>query len=177
MKYKNILNSAKGFTLLEAVIAVLLLAAGILGVATMQIQAIQANGNGNDRTRANAIAKSFIEELRLLDFGDAQLADIKTSTAGGKLNDGSADGGGAVDPTLAEHRFVAANFPDFANIYTVSGNDLVGENGKAYQLFWNIDKDPWGDGVAHYCVISLYMYWQSTSMGQQHLHLTTVKND
>lgn len=165
--------SNKGFTLLEAMTGVLILAIGIVSVATMQIQAIRANEKAFDRTKANSIAKSFLEELKGLPFDDPNLEDTNSNNNLG-LTDGSATGA-SPNPALADHQFVAANFPVFANSYKLNNGNIVDERGKAYQIFWNVNKDPWSDGSSPYCMISLYVYWQTPFGGQQFLHFTASK--
>ena len=166
-------NNTKGFTLIEVMIAIALLTLGILGVMTMQIQAIQANSVGFDRTKANAIARSFMEELKRLPFDDTNLTDTNNNKSNG-LNDGSSLSGGTVDPTKADQQFVAANFPRFSNIYTLD-NAKIKDDRKTYQIFWNINKDPWTDGSTAYCTISLFVYWQAPNGGQQHVQYTSTK--
>lgn len=78
--------SNKGFTLLEAMTGVLILTIGIVSVATMQIQAIRANEKAFDRTKANSIAKSFLEELKRLPFDDPNLEDTNSNRVAGGIS-------------------------------------------------------------------------------------------
>lgn len=67
--------ASNGFTLLEVLIALLIFMVGILGVASMQTASILGNGKADDTTEAAAFAQKKFEEFRLLDYGDADLAD------------------------------------------------------------------------------------------------------
>lgn len=49
-------SSASGFTLLEALVALLVLSLGVLGVAAMQLQALQSAHMGYQRSLASLIA-------------------------------------------------------------------------------------------------------------------------
>ena len=66
----------EGFTLLEVLIAVVILAFGLLAVAQMQVIAIRFNYQGRDTTEAVTLAKDQLESMKTLPFGHADLDDI-----------------------------------------------------------------------------------------------------
>ena len=53
----------KGFTLLEVMIALLILEIGLLGLASMQTQALQAIGMGGNMAVANTMARDVSERI------------------------------------------------------------------------------------------------------------------
>ena len=53
-----------GFTLLEVMIALVVLAIGLLGLASLQIMAIKGNSYGQQMTVASTLAQSQLEQLR-----------------------------------------------------------------------------------------------------------------
>ncbi len=182
------MKNDNGFTLLEAMIALLILSVGIIGAALMQMQAIRGNDNGMARTKANDIGLAVMEELKRLPFDDARACPVGTPTAFSVagLNSGSNIGGAAVAPAAAGHSFSVANFPafpsaaDFPNFpasYSIVGSSLVDDSGRSYQVFWNANLDAFGTGAAIQpaCVINLFVYWQSPLGGLQHLQYTTYK--
>jgi len=61
-------TSQKGFTLLEAAIALVMLMIIGLGVASLFTYAIEANGSADDRELAMAIAQKRMEWLRTIPF-------------------------------------------------------------------------------------------------------------
>src|SRR5215204_5571406 len=61
-------NAQRGFTLLEAAIALVILMIIGLGIASLFTYAIQANGRADDRELAMAIAQKRMEWLRTIPF-------------------------------------------------------------------------------------------------------------
>jgi prepilin-type N-terminal cleavage/methylation domain-containing protein len=55
-----------GFSMVEVLVAILLLTVGLLALATMQTQAVASNNYGNKLTEATFLAQDKLEELRLL---------------------------------------------------------------------------------------------------------------
>ena len=59
----NLLTDKKGFTLLEVLIAICLLAIGMMALATLQSRGIRGNDLGNRTTQALALAQDKLEDL------------------------------------------------------------------------------------------------------------------
>ena len=55
-----------GFSMVEVLVAILLLTVGLLALAKMQTQAVASNNFGNQLTEATFLAQDKLEELRLL---------------------------------------------------------------------------------------------------------------
>lgn len=73
---QSALNSDRGFTLLEVMIALFIFTIGILATTSMQISSLHGNKIANDTTEASAIAASWVENLKSLDYDqDAELQD------------------------------------------------------------------------------------------------------
>ncbi|MCJ7663966.1 MAG: type IV pilus modification protein PilV [Desulfobacterales bacterium] len=58
------LRDQRGFTLLEVMIALVILAVGLLGLASLQIMAIKGNSYGQQMTVASTLAQNQLEQLR-----------------------------------------------------------------------------------------------------------------
>ena len=65
-----------GFTLVEVIIAIFLLTIGILGMASMQVQALQGNSFAGNISESNALCQYKIEELMSLPYDHADLEDL-----------------------------------------------------------------------------------------------------
>ncbi len=77
------MNSQRGFSLIEALIALLVLSIGLIGVAAMQLKALQSATAGYQRSVASVAAVDAQERLW------AELANVSTCTA---INPEAGDG-------------------------------------------------------------------------------------
>ena len=64
-------NNSEGFTILEVLIVIAVLAIGILGVMTMQISATNSNANARRMTDGANYLSSAFEWMMLQDYDDA----------------------------------------------------------------------------------------------------------
>ena len=63
-KNMKIRKNAKGFTLIEVMISMVILAVGILGLAPLMVLSIYSNTYSQDLTQATAVAQNRIEQLK-----------------------------------------------------------------------------------------------------------------
>jgi len=63
-------SNNKGFSLIELMIALLILSVGLLSLASLQGTAIKGNRHGNQISQATTLAEDRIEEIRNTDFDD-----------------------------------------------------------------------------------------------------------
>ena len=80
----DLVSNQSGFSLIEILIAMGILALSLLAAASMQFGAIRNNASGNMATQANMLAKSQMEDLK-------NTADL-TTLADGVENNIDADG-------------------------------------------------------------------------------------
>lgn len=71
---RRTLKDEKGFSLIELLIAMSVLAIGMLAAASMQYSAVRNNTQGNVSTQASMLAKSQLEMLKNQDIDSAVLA-------------------------------------------------------------------------------------------------------
>lgn len=69
------LNNKKGFTLIEVMIAMVVLSIGLLGAGAMQLSAIKGNANASKLTEATNLATSQVENILSWSAADARLAN------------------------------------------------------------------------------------------------------
>ena len=58
------MNFQKGFTLIEILIAIIILAVGMLGLASLQVNTIKANHGALQKTQATFLAYDIVDRLR-----------------------------------------------------------------------------------------------------------------
>jgi type IV pilus modification protein PilV len=68
-------SGVAGFTLIEVLIAIVILTVGLLAVGTMQISAIRGNFMGGNTSIALSLASEKMEDLLNKDFNHADLGD------------------------------------------------------------------------------------------------------
>ncbi len=80
---RQVLDQARGgFTLIELVVAILIFALGIIGVAKMQSESVKGNSYAMQLTRANNIAQDMSEYLKVLPFTSDSLGGASIPLAG-----------------------------------------------------------------------------------------------
>lgn len=71
----SVLKNNAGFTLIEVMVAIVVLAIGILGAGSMQLSVLNSNAGSYDLTEATALALDQIENTMTWDYTDARLTD------------------------------------------------------------------------------------------------------
>ncbi len=92
------LSAQSGFSLVELLVAVMILAIGLLGLAKLQVTAIKVNSQSESMMAASTIAQGIIEEIAALDSSDVMF----NSTVTDAVWDASpitVEGGGTYDIT------------------------------------------------------------------------------
>ncbi len=130
------MNSPKkeaGFTLMEILIAIAILAFGLLAVATMQAWSIKGNSQAIGITEGITLAQDKIEEFISLDYNHTDLSDTDNdgTTQDTAPDDGVDDDGGnfGLDDTV-----------DGGGNVIADGSELK-VHGTRYDLYWNVAVD------------------------------------
>lgn len=69
------LNNTKGFTIIEVMIAMVVMAIGLLGAGAMQLAAVKGNANSSKLTEATNLAADQVENILSWSSTDPLLAD------------------------------------------------------------------------------------------------------
>lgn len=116
-----------GFTLVEILIAIAILAFGLLAVATMQVRAIKTNAIASGISQGLTLGQARVEELMNLSYDHSDLLDTDGDGTGKDLDDdGVADDGDnfGLDHTAGE---ADSNTPETDDGYTIYWNVAVDE--------------------------------------------------
>jgi type IV pilus assembly protein PilV len=155
------IRNQRGFSLIEALIAMFLLSIGLLGAGLMQIGGIKANSNATGRTTGLSVAQSIMDDLRSLPLTDPRLSDTKNM--GNGLDDGRAVPGGQPVPGDADQLINPVFAPD--------GTNYTAADGLTYTVFWNVAEDSPLDGTR---TVRLFVYRNDQRFGLNRVVMTTV---
>ena len=78
----RVMQSQRGFTILELLIAISILTVGLLGVASMQVSGIRGNYFSANTTIGLTLAEEKMEELLALDYNHGDLQDSELGNNG-----------------------------------------------------------------------------------------------
>jgi len=106
------MHAEKGFSLIEVLLGIAIFMIGMLGVAALQISAVQSNTFAGNLTEATYLAGSKIEELMTIDYDHLKLTETAPADGSSGLNDA----------------FAAADY---------NSDPPTGRNG-LYQVYWNV---------------------------------------
>ena len=123
-------SAQAGFSLVELLVAVVILAVGLLGLAELQVTAMRANSQSESMVAASALAQELLEEIAAMDPANPTLdAIINNATWAGSPF--TLAGGGTYDVTYS----VALNHEGVTNLCLVtvtvrSQNEVMSMLGK-----------------------------------------------
>ncbi len=117
MTMKNLRNK-KGFTLLEILVAITMLAVALLGMAGLTAAVMQGNTLSNRLTVASTLAQDRLEDLTKLGYGNTAVADT----------------------TVTEDYNSIPNFPFYKRVTTTDvDNPAAGMKTVTVAVFWAAD--------------------------------------
>lgn len=96
MKREN--SGQAGFSLIELLVAIVILAVGLLGLAELQVTAIRANSQSETMLAAATIAQGVIEEIAAMSSDDA-IFNANVNGATWATSPITVEGGGTYDIT------------------------------------------------------------------------------
>ncbi|MFT3929810.1 MAG: type IV pilus modification protein PilV [Spongiibacteraceae bacterium] len=107
LKYKNVVAGARGFALIEVLIAVFVLAVGILGAGAIQTIGLQANQGAYLRSQAMFLASDMLDRIRMNRDARATYLNLDTDTDTTTSPGCSSSASGCTAANLAREDIVA----------------------------------------------------------------------
>lgn len=119
-------NKERGFTIIEVLIAILVLATGILGAAALQIFSIRANSSAFEMSEAGALNAASLESLLAETYttGGLTSAQLSTMMGGvplGTLIDVNGDGAAGLNNNTAasaDYNVAQGPYTLFVNVWS-----------------------------------------------------------
>lgn len=116
-------SKQRGFTLIEVLVAITVMAIGLTGIATMGISTIKADTQSQGASVATALAREKLDQLRILRPNDADWVPGSNHSESGLEEDGSM-GSGPYTRTWVVEEPDDVNYPNFMRVeVTVSWYD------------------------------------------------------
>ncbi len=117
MNEQQHIKNNSGFTLIEVLVAMLVIAIGVLGVAGLQYQALKYNHDAYLRSQINVLANDIIDRIRLNSSNvDAYISNYEI---------------GSTDPSAACDQSVAASAANDLNCWYTALNNALPPGGDA----------------------------------------------
>ena len=119
-----------GFSLIEVMIAIVILTVGLLSLAQMMVVATNANALAGRMTASSALAKQQLELLKAAPF--------YTNPANPSV--------GSINPLLEEGGDLDSNVTDYFQLYNADGEPVAPGGGSLFVVRWKIERlvDPKG---------------------------------
>jgi type IV pilus modification protein PilV len=85
-------RSQRGVTLIEAMVAMVVLLVGAIGMVSLHSTGVRIQGEAREITRATAIAQDLMNQIQTWEYADARLANANASNDADPSDDSSGTG-------------------------------------------------------------------------------------
>lgn len=133
------MNKNAGFTLIEVLIAMLVLAVGLLGLAGLQATSLKNNQSAYNRSQATQLAYDLADRMRANIAGKARYTAILPNSATAKANCLTTTGCTPAD--LAENDLFEWNSAVSNNLPSGIGAIALTANMFTIRITWDDDRD------------------------------------
>jgi Tfp pilus assembly protein PilV len=191
----------RGFSLVEALMASIVMLVGLLGLATLQVVGVRSNHFGRHMTQASQLAQDLIENLQRWDYNDVRISPAiarswnvqdATSTAAvdkewdmgrgaaATHTDGSSytadfsEGTANANRTAALGAAFCAPSPPGCPYIGLSG-DVDGDGVLDYQRYWNVWTTTFDGATTTGKFIQVIVRWKETGLGYRQIAASTFK--
>jgi Tfp pilus assembly protein PilV len=191
----------RGFSLVEALMASIVMLVGLLGLATLQVVGVRSNHFGRHMTQASQLAQDLIENLQRWDYNDVRISPAiarswnvqdATSTAAvdkewdmgrgaaATHTDGSSytadfsEGTANANRTAALGAAFCTPSPPGCPYIGLSG-DVDGDGVLDYQRYWNVWTTTFDGATTTGKFIQVIVRWKETGLGYRQIAASTFK--
>jgi type IV pilus modification protein PilV len=191
----------RGFSIIEAMIASIVMLVGLLGLAALQIVGVRANHFGKHMTQASQLAQDLVESIQRWDYNDVRLtpavarswnAQDSTSTA---TVDKEAEMGRGASATHTDGSTYTADFTEgITNATKTSAlaaafctpnppgcpyiglsGDVDGDGVLDYQRYWNVWTTTFDGSTTTGKFVQVIVRWKEPVLGYRQISVSTFK--
>ncbi|MGE5049163.1 MAG: type IV pilus modification PilV family protein [Deltaproteobacteria bacterium] len=182
----------RGFSLIEAMVASVVMLVGLLGLAGLQITGMRANHLGKRMAQASLLARDLVQNMQIWQYADPRLTPVSHPALYADTNASDIrqywDSGRAVSPAV---RF------DYTDGADASGAQRVGQLDASYEgvlsptdstlpageqvifsRYWNVfNLDLNGSGTAQGKLVQVVVRWNEANLGYRQVTTSFFKYD
>jgi len=194
-------HGQRGFSLVEALIASIVMLVGLLGLASLQVVGVRSNHFGRHMTQGSQLAQDLVENLQRWDYNDARISpalarswnvqDAASTSAvdrewdmgrgaAASHTDGSSytadfsDGTANANRTGALDAAFCTPSPPGCPYIGLSG-DVDGDGVLDYQRYWNVWTTTFDGATTTGKFIQVIVRWKETGLGYRQITASTFK--
>ena len=191
----------RGFSIIEALIASIVMLVGLLGLAALQVVGVRSNHFGRHMTQASQLAQDLVESAQRWDYNDVRLTpavarswNVQNSASTAAV-DNEWETGRGVAATHADGTSYTADFSDgTANAtktaaldtafctpnppgcpYTGLSGDVDGDGVLDYQRYWNVWTTSFDGSTTTGKFIQVIVRWKEPVLGYRQISASTFK--
>ena len=188
----------RGFSIIEAMIASIIMLVGLLGLASLQIVGVRSNHFGRHMTQGSQLAQDLIESLQRWDYNDVRLTPAVQRSwnvqnpASTTAVDTEWDMGRGVSATHTDGSTYTADFTDgttnatktsaLAATFCATGcpyiglsSDVDGDGVLDYQRYWNVWTTSFDGSTTTGKFIQVIVRWKEPVLGYRQTTASTFK--
>ncbi len=188
----------RGFSIIEAMIASIVMLVGLLGLASLQIVGVRSNHFGRHMIQGSQLAQDLIENLQRWDYNDVRLTPAVQRSwnvqnpASTTAVDTEWDMGRGVSATHTDGSTYTADFTDGATNATKTAaldatfcatgcpyiglsSDVDGDGVLDYQRYWNVWTTSFDGSTTTGKFIQVIVRWKEPVLGYRQTTASTFK--
>ncbi|MFL5312764.1 MAG: prepilin-type N-terminal cleavage/methylation domain-containing protein [Myxococcales bacterium] len=191
----------RGFSIIEAMIASIVMLVGLLGLAALQVVGVRSNHFGKHMTQASQLAQDFVENIQRWDYNDVRLTpavarswNVQNSASTAAV-DNEWETGRGVAATHTDGSAYTADFTDGTTNasktaalaaafctpnppgcpYTGLSGDVDGDGVLDYQRYWNVWTTSFDGSTTTGKFIQVIVRWKEPVLGYRQISASTFK--
>lgn len=194
-------RAARGFSIIEALIASIVMLIGLLGLAGLQVVGVRSNHFGRHMAQASQLAQDLIENIQRWDYNDTRLTPTVArswnvlNAASTAAVDNEWDMGRGVSATHTDGSTYSADFSDSTTNasrasaltasfcapnppgcpYTGLSGDVDGDGVLDYQRYWNVWTTSFDGSTNTGKFIQVIVRWKEPVLGYRQTTASTFK--